>query len=155
MATNFEFYKDEILKIVNTPTRLAKVNGKPVTCAGTDCEECEFNKMSDLCDISTIKWLYAEHIEQPKLTKRERAFCEAVGKGWIARDLDNELSYFEEKPVKLCKEGYWVDDDNIISDSMTYLLPKVLEKQFSIIKWEDEKPWSIEDLLKLEVEDES
>lgn len=142
MATNFEFYKDEILKIINTRNRLAKVNGKPVTCVGTDCEGCEFYTTSSSCDISTIKWLYEEHTEQPKLTKRERAFCEAVQEGWIARDECGDIFWCKGEPKK--RYGIWSNGDDVCIDFTDLHL-------FSFIKWEDEKPWSVEDLLKLEV----
>lgn len=84
MATNFEYYKDEILEISSAKYSPAKVNDKLVKCDDINCCECEFYSDEDSCGVSFINWLYAEHIEQPKLTKRERAFCEAVQTGWIA-----------------------------------------------------------------------
>ena len=46
--------------------------------------------------------------------------------------------------------NYWmVDDDNY------YYVPRNMYGSiFDFIKWEDEAPWSIEDLKKLEVKDE-
>lgn len=104
MATNFEFYKDEIIQ------RLKEK--KFETCdfmeifalvlnedAKTLCDEkCGGRRCAD-CYIEFFEILKQEHIEQPKLTKRERAFCEAVQTGWIARDSDMTLCYFERKPV--------------------------------------------------------
>ena len=78
MATNFEFYKDEISEITREGQRLAIVEGKLRGCIGVDCDDCYFGYG---CMQKTFEWLYAEHIEQPNLTKRERAFCEAVQTG--------------------------------------------------------------------------
>ena len=79
------------------------------------------------------------------LTKRERAFCEAVQTGWIARDA-NELSYFETEPIR--REGFWDVVDEI---EPYYELPTVISRMFPFIKFGDEKPWAVSDLLKLEV----
>ena len=76
--TNFEKWKDEILKIANTNSALSLVEGKLAYCDNTICVDCEFCNDKD-CGAETIKWLYSEYTEpKPKLTKRERAFCEAV-----------------------------------------------------------------------------
>lgn len=81
MATNFEYYKDEILKISGSKMEIAIVNNRPVPCEETNCDACDFRGFCS--EWNLVVWLYAEHIEQPKLTKRERAFCEAVQTGWI------------------------------------------------------------------------
>lgn len=74
--TNFEKWKDEILKINKYGSAIAVVNGKPINCGITDCDLCEFNPR---CNECRINWLYSEYTEpKPKLTKRERAFCEAL-----------------------------------------------------------------------------
>ena len=142
MATNFEFYKDDLSNV------LAQREGRCIVmevddimkrgfhrfCKGPDCGECwrEF-----------FKYLAEEHIEQPKLTKRERAFCEAVQTGWIARDKNGGLNWSREAPFK---DGFQHWDIKSIENAYF-----VTNKFFEFVKWEDEKPWSIEDLLKLDV----
>ena len=149
MATNFEFYKDEILKIVKKRTGFGVVNGEVKSCDEIGCtEQCIFHEGKYFCLLdSRIEWLYAEHIEQPKLTKRERAFCEVVRVGWIARDESGNLHLFDlvSKPYK--QNGEWLKR----SVSCNHI--RVNSDEFDFIKWEDEKPWAVEELLKLEVEE--
>lgn len=145
MATNFEFYKDEILKCLSE-NNIAIKNNKPVKCVG-DCNSCIRDSGIGICtDKPLLEWLYAEHIEQPKLTKRERAFCEAAQTGWIARDRDGSMCWFPDDAV--------VQKGRIMWNAEKYVCISHFKFQFLCIKWEDEKPWSVEDLLKLDVIDE-
>lgn len=63
--TNFEKYKDEILKIVtkshNNP---AKKDGVIVACAGLDCKKCDFGDASK-CRKNFLNWLYEDDGEEP------------------------------------------------------------------------------------------
>lgn len=142
MATNFEFYKDAILGYVEEYASFpAFVNGKLVTCVSGDCQQCIFR--SPNCFAKRVEWLYAEHIEPPKLTKRERAFCEAVQTGWIARDCNMHLFYFSEK-AKLA-QGKWMTRVG------QHCRIKGIEDDFIFIKDTDAECWAVEDLLKLEI----
>lgn len=78
----------------------------------------------------------------PKLTAKERAFCEVVNGGYITRDADNSITCFYHKPRK--KDGVWWHPHSGYRN--------LNEEFFPFIKWEDKKPWSIKDLLALEVE---
>ena len=148
--TNFEFYESEILGIISGGKDLGVINDKPGACSYHSCDECKFKRTQ--CSKEVIKWLYEEHEETPKLTKKERLFCELVESGWIARDRRGHLYFFEDyirEPYK--GENVWRHD------AITYFLAdeetNLFHVPFTFIKWEDEKPWSIEDLLKLEVEE--
>ena len=145
MATNFEFYKDKILNEFIKEYQMHCFALAMEIVTGVEFHiGCECGKCSS-CEKIVFEWLYAEHIEQPKLTKRERAFCEAVQVGWIARDECGGLYFYEEAPTK---HGIlWSSNSGI------YELPETIWELFSFAKWEDEKPWSVEDLLKLEVEE--
>ena len=147
MATNFEFYKDEILKINDTYNHVAVENGKPISC---NVMHCKHTSCMD-CQMKFIEWLYAEHIEAPKLTKRERAFCEALQTGWIARDFDDYLYIFDSIPHKVGEEKRW--DIHFDDEGDWHDLPTQINSLFTFIEWEDEKPWAVEDLLKLEVKE--
>lgn len=67
---------------------------------------------------------------------------------WIARDQDNSLCVFENKP---CKEKtddnigyvYWNRSD--IKSDIDFLGP--FENLFKFIKWEDEEPTLVQDAL--------
>ena len=141
MATNFEFYKDEIWKLTREGKRPARVNGELVDCSFIDCDECEFREFEFSCGATMLNWLYAEHIEKPKLTKRERMFCEVVQTGWIARN-PNGLFWFRDEPKRAVSIIWNSDKYKNISD---------FEIGFEFIKCADEKHWAVEDLLKLEV----
>ncbi|MFR1698778.1 MAG: hypothetical protein ACLSU9_10940 [Anaerovoracaceae bacterium] len=137
--TNFEKYKDEILEIDRKGYPLAKKSGKLTECRKIRCADCDFKHD---CRTNFIKWLCAE--AAPTLTKRERIFCEIMGEGYIARDEDGTLFYSQNKrPYKEYRT--W----GIGSSNYATLRSDI----FKFITWEDEEPWAVEDLLKLEVEE--
>lgn len=75
------------------------------------------------------------------LTDDERKLLEvAYNQGYkhIARDGNNTLFIFEEKPTK--EDQIWIVNKN-------YWL-ETFEDMFDFIRWEDEEPYSIEKLLK-------
>ena len=145
MATNFEFYKDDIQKCLSE-NNIAIKNNKPVKCVG-DCNSCIRDSGIGICmDKPLFEWLYAEHIEAPKLTKRERAFCEAVQTGWIAKDSSDVVCWYANPPIK--GDGMWNETGVPVKTEMQIPIDFWF---FDFIKWEDEKPWPVADLLKLEV----
>lgn len=132
--TNFEKYKDDILRIAAVDDTPALVKGKVLRCNSTACEKCEFaNHENRNCNHNLFKWLYAEYKEPaPKLTAKERAFCEMVHcpqDYHLIRSWQGEL--FLKR--KYYATPFYVDPDS-----------------FSFIK--HDKLWSVEELLKLEVE---
>lgn len=145
--TNFEKYKDEILEISRTqPIAINKRRNAPEECRYNVCPECLLHEGTYCNQKAIFQWLYSEYQEPaPKLTKTERGFCEIVETGYIARDLaNNSISYYSAKP--------YIDSHNYFWNS-PYTSIELSPEYFSFIKWEDKKPWSIEDLLKLEVEE--
>lgn len=150
---NFEKWEMEILDILKTSTAFAVVGGKPVNCDNVLCIECDFSypqtENEIQCSVKRIIWLYEEYIECPKLTKQERKFCELFeGKGYyIARDENGGCFGYTAKPDKN-KERTWHGDWFSINGVLEYA-----NIEFDFVKWEDEEPWAIDDLLKLEVVD--
>lgn len=157
--TNFEKWKDELKKLVRKNNGIAIVGGEPVECeADTVCEDCLFFWTADngYCPadidryaIEYTKWLLEEYKEKPRLTKRQRAFCEAVGSGWLVRSFSgNVLNFYVNKPKRVDSEDYpyWTTHDDYYFTVNNYL-PK-----FEFIKWKDE-PYSIEEMLKWEIEE--
>ena len=143
-----EHFRSEIEKILN---RLdynvpAVVNGKPVTCKGTFCDDCDLHETGESCGTKFMRWLMSEYKEEPVLTAREKHFVEFVQEGWITRDKDGNLYWYEEKPIKCINSSYWGWDCRYISFGTIEVL--------SFITWEDEEPWSVEELRKLKVKDE-
>ena len=73
--TNFEKWKDEILKIKHEDYEVAVKDGVPKPCVGI-CNQCEFEGERP-CIANFVDWLLAEYQEPaPKLTRREREFLE-------------------------------------------------------------------------------
>lgn len=144
--TNFEYWKEKILGITEEGCDVALVDGVPERCAGTPCEKCGFSRE---CDKDRMHWFYAEHKEKPTLTKKERMFCELVETGWIVRDKDGDLRYFVNKPVKT-QYIYWCP--TFPGEQSRWI--NWLNASFDFIRWEDQEPWSVEELLKLDVKKE-
>lgn len=146
--TNFEYYKDDI-KVLEY--EFGKKGEKILSCRDFSCKECSFYSDAGSigwCDKNAItKWLYEEHKEQPKLTKNERKLCEIISPDYyIARDKLGRIFVYGVKPCK--KEEAYVWDDR--TSALFSVLP-FTDCKFSFITWEDEEPWVVEDLLKLEV----
>lgn len=154
---NREKFAKEILDIAcNGGVIAVTKDNKVVCCRDIKCEQCLFYKGDDYgsyyCgDTDHIRWSESEYVEKPTITSRERNFLDLILAKWkyIARDKDyNRLSLYQDKPSK--KFTYWsseTKDENRIRYD-------VFNVKFDFVKWEDEEPWSIEDLKKLEVRDE-
>lgn len=142
--TNFEKYKDEILEISKIGTiAVNKQKNMPVHCSTTPCSECILR--SDTRTSQLINWLYEEYQEPaPKLTKDEAIFCNIVD-GFIARDKDGSLALYSSEPY--LENECWFDSDTEARGAT------IKSDLFPFITYKSEKYWSIEDLLKLEVEE--
>ena len=155
--TNFEFYEYEILSMLNNGDTPMVHNCKIGSCQECKCytdvgEKCDFDIEGGDCTHELLKWLYAEHIEKPHLTKKERQFCELVETGWIARNENGDLYFYEsyiEPPYKLDKTDSTIWRHDVKMYFLSNEHSDLFHVPFTFIKWEDEKPWSIEDLLKL------
>lgn len=148
---NFEYFEKEIKKIAAADSPIAAINGIPMACRSVDCGNCDFHS-DQPCEPKIIKWLYEEHVEEPKISKRTKQFFEAIQTGWVARDdLGNCLYLCCSKPRKDAHTCNWYLDGSDNYMQITSKMTRFLTLDF--IKPEDEEPWSVEDILKLEVED--
>lgn len=86
--------------------------------------------------------------EEPTITEDEKTILRNLPADyeWIARDGRNsELYIYPDKPDK--HEGFWMAKCDYRSlDALSHL--------FVMVKWEDDEPWRIEDLLKLDVKED-
>lgn len=143
--TNFEKYKDEIIKIFyekGTPIAREKNTGRIVCCDDISCVQCQFTLGN--CVVNMFEWMLKEYQEPvPKLTKAEKGFCEILDDGYIARDKNGDLYLYNNPPY--VTETDWRECGHCT---------KLCSNFFPFITWESNKAWSIEDLLKLEVEDD-
>ena len=121
---------DELAKMIVVPTgRLEAYVCVKDDCAYRACEDC------------LVYWLKAEHKEPIKLSDAERVILENVDKEykWIARDKNGYLKASEDKPEKECVT--W-------ERCYGYISMGAFNHLFQFIKWEDEEPHNIEELLK-------
>ena len=107
-----------------------------------DCDDCTDKHKS--CLACKINWLQAER--KPKLSEAERVILENIPDvfKWIARDNKGcELMIYVDKPYKA--ENMWERPDvgNRVFKELT-----AFNHLFQFIKWEDENPYNIEELLK-------
>ena len=86
----------------------------------------------------TLKELLWERKEKPKLTEDEKVILRSLPKDykWIARDLSGMVYIFIERPEK--GQAIWYGCGQP-------MIP--FYHLFQFIQWEDEEPYSIEDLL--------
>lgn len=144
---NKEKYAKEIVEIACSGGSIAiiKKSGHIVPCNGAICSLCLFRGYD--CEEKTREWAESEYIEKPAISKRDRAFLEYIDKkfDYIARTCYGDLRLFVVEPRK--GQMIWT------SGYLTAILDS-LNIDFPMVKWENDKPWLIEDLKKLEVVEE-
>lgn len=104
-------------------------------CKNVLCSQCEFDGNIQLC----LEVLLAEHKEKIKLTKNEKAILESVDKDykWIARDGNNNLYIYKSRAIKV--DDWWNGDRMTMFFGFNHL--------FQFIKFEDNEPTNIQELL--------
>lgn len=142
---NAEKYNDEILNIMQDGYYFAvRKDRQSITrCGGyPKCENCIFyGEYLHGCDWSRTKWLLSEYKEPIKLTRLEfeiLKLLENEGYKYIVRSQINNIIAYNSVPQKLSNS--W----ELIGGYKTFSLFNVL---FQFIKWEDEEPKSIKDVL--------
>lgn len=134
---NWEFYEEQLKE---HSLAFALVNNQIRWCSETSCSECAFGpKCSLSCNEVKIKWLYQEHKEPVVLTDDEKALCKLLGRGWIARDKNGDLYWYENKTEDKVDE-HWCIPINTTIMAISKIFPQC---KFDFIKWEDEEPWEV------------
>lgn len=148
---NKEKFLDKIIDFACTGERIAVNNkGEVGSCIGMGlCRNCKFGVEKD-CGTAIRKWLEEECVELPVISKRDRAFLEYLREDdrYIARDKNSNLFVYETKPRKAGMS--WIMNGSLVCNSCLYL-NRHFDVDFPMVKWEDEEPWLIEDLMKLDV----
>ena len=139
--TNFEFYKERI-ESVGFNFALTEDEGITKCSINEKCGKCIYE---GACITNRFKWLYEEYIEKPTLTPNERKFCEITAYKYLAREEGGRLFAYDIKPVK--RDGVWHSglSNMLVADR------RFKGCDFDFIKWEDDEPWAVEELLELEV----
>ena len=157
---NREKFAKEILDIACNGRSIAVTkDNKVVYCSDTPCESCMFNSCgkhigrAQVCLDRLREWSESEYVEKPTIASKEKMFLDLLLAKWkyLARDKDKNLYVFDSLPSK-GDNGWRIE--NILMCDYCNIFKKPFGDMFDFIKWEDEKPWSIEDLKKLEVKDE-
>lgn len=147
---NKEKYTKEIVEIASKGSKIAieKSTGKLRPCEGLLCSECMFGKIYP-CNEATRKWAESEYIEKPVISKIDRLILDYIKNNfvYIARDENGSLFVYSKKPIK--KSCYY-DSIGGVTGSVSF----IFDIKLPMVKWEDNEPWLIEDLKKLEVVEE-
>lgn len=161
--TNKEKWANELIDMCITGGSFAVDKcGVPCKCAEFNCKECTFGKLkserlsSNTCFTERKYWLEQEYSEPVYLSQVEYDILSALNPIWkyIIRDKDGQLSLFRYEPVRMPELYIWVcplvdsgEKEHLVLFGM--FKPNI----FPMIKWTDNKPWSIEKLLSLPVKD--
>ena len=154
---NREKFAKEILDIACKGGSIAVTkSGNIVNCNDFSCELCMFDRYHDNkdCGSTLYKWSESEYIEKPTITSKEKTFLDLLLPEWkyLTRDENGALYIYTgygNVPGKLGEK--WTTN---IKEKVKTLYDNLFGVKFDFIRWEDEEPWSIEDLKKLEVKDE-
>ena len=140
---NAEYYREEVEK---ADYAFGIVGGKVTSCRDADCGECAFSGDPLMgCSLKAVKWLMSDTRESIVLTKKEKQFAGEICDGFLARDSDGTLYWYQQKPKKA--ESEWKGS---ICYADTAIYPGILRRNiFPFIQWKDEEPWSVEELRKL------
>lgn len=152
--TNMEHFRGEIEKILDKGNVIAvsKDGRRVFECnARGVCKECLCGDTELLpCDVKLMQWLMSEYKPEPVLTAREKHFVKCIEDGWLTKSKSNIITWWEKKPSRDGKHGWIVTD----TSGFVYLQeihPCAFGNMFPFITWEDEEPWSVEELRKLKV----
>ena len=150
---NREKFAKEILDIACKGKIIAVTkDNKVVCCDNINCGQCLFNIDNDecFCDNNDIEqWAESEYVEKPKISESDKRFLDYLPDDykWLVRNKNGIIYAYSCKP----KKDYisiWFGEGVVLKISKPYKVT------FPMVRWEDEEPWSIEDLKKLEVKDE-
>lgn len=120
-------------------------------CNFESCKDCLFSRKSrnidePSCNVAKLKWLVSECKEPVRLTKLEYSILTYILKNtecrYITRNKSRSLCVHSYKPVKDTKYGHWT----AVCDKVKSC--EVFNNLFLFIKWEDEEPRSIKEILK-------
>ncbi len=149
--------KNKVLKKLRDLTKEEYKKLKQSLCPGSNnCSECMFQNV--LCNpLDGTCWIYNKDLysdkfldqvveieeEMPKLTEQEKYILKnidpSLGYKYIVRNKYGSLYICEVEPIKGSDDWYIYNNNSFIYFPFRNL--------FQFVKWEDEKPYLIKDLL--------
>ena len=143
--TNAEFYKKELFDIVcdGYSIGMNKVTNKLEACELLGCRNCSW---AGRCSEGLREWCHSEYINKPKLTKNEKKFLDIINHKYkyVTKSKNNILCLSAGIPIRTGNDWIGVNDCAYISENYFNVL-------FRFIKWDDEEPWLLDDMRKLEI----
>ena len=118
-------------------------------CQTMECADCIFSMNEEhTCVPTKVRWLYEEAEEIFPITIKEKHFLEILwGSSYIARDCDDRLFIYSQKPVQL--SNCWFLDYANKDDNEFEICPDF----FEFITWRSHKCWSVAELLRMPVKE--
>ena len=142
---NAERFKEEINKHNNEFGLADNI----VDCGTLGCRNCRFSRLNNsdgviiMCSTRKVKWLLSEYKEPIKLSRLEYDILKYLADNtrhmYITRSKDGNLFLYDTEPVKN-KVNDWWSGRNIYG-------MLAFNKLFQFIKWEDEEPTSIKEVI--------
>ena len=143
---NAEKFKKEINKLNNDFGLADNI----VDCETLDCRNCRFSNFNNsndgiiFCSTRKVKWLLSEYKKPIILTELEynilKFLADNTRSVYITRTKKGNIYLHNSKPKKDKVNRLW------IGEYPTSLI--IFNKLFKFITWEDEEPYSINDILK-------
>lgn len=151
---NKEKYAKDIIEIACSGSRFGvnRRNGNVSMCIHLKCGDCLiYDAINGCCSSDRLTWAESEYVERPVISKADRALLKCLKKDptYIARDENGALYVYGTKPFKASLVGFWNNNH-----TETSCIGGCFNADFPMVKWEDNEPWLVEDLLNLEVVDE-
>lgn len=112
-------------------------------CDATNCDDCMLSEQEGYCSLKRMKWLLSEYKDPIKLTRLEYEILKHVQKegfNLIIRNNYGDLFIHETKPIKPEGSIDWC------ATGKSYTLC-AFNDLFHFVKWEDENPTSIKEVL--------
>ena len=104
--TNFEKYKDEILRIATeSHSNPAKKDGVVVACIGLDCKECDFGGAGN-CGEDRLNWLYEYDGEEPDGCDGCKYEYKREDESPCTECCNNYTNKFERRPKKTRQDEF-------------------------------------------------
>lgn len=143
---NKEKFKDEIVDFVanvdyNIGMAVYKKDNKIYSCGDMFCTACLFGDDHKTCAQIRKKWLDEQYKEPIIISGVEYVILNQINNyKYIARDGSGNLFLYKEKPNKHKHGKFWNEYEKALELDC-------FDSLFQFIKWEDEEPYNIKELI--------